>query len=99
MYLKRFYDEEVWKEVALKTPFSERFRLYVSNYGQIKKYNTISNTEVILKQAKTEGYPSVNITFLPPIPENDQRYFEEIRTHIDALKKKIKATTKTTKSW
>lgn len=94
MYLKRYYDEEVWKEVTLKTPFSDRYRLYISNYGQIKKYNKISDTEAILKQAKTEGYPSFNITFLPPIPEEDQRYFAEIRTHIVALKKDIRALNK-----
>jgi len=94
MYLKKYYDEEIWKEIELKAPFSERFRLYISNYGQIKKYNKISDTEAILKQAKTEGYPSFNITFLPPIPEDDQRYFAEIRTHIDTLKKEIRILTK-----
>jgi hypothetical protein len=90
MYIKRYYDEEIWKEVELKMPFSERFCLYISNYGQIKKYSKISNKETILSQPKTEGYPSFNITYLPPISEEEQQYFVRIRKSIDDLKKEIK---------
>lgn len=90
MYIKRYYDDEIWKEITLKEPFCNRYHLYVSNYGQIKKFSKISQKESILKQGRTEGYPSVNISFLPSIPEADQRYFSAIRTNIEALKKEIR---------
>ncbi|MES2811027.1 MAG: HNH endonuclease [Bacteroidota bacterium] len=93
MYLKKYYDEEIWKEIELKAPFSERFRLYVSNYGQIKKYNKISATEIIITQTKTEGYPSFTISFLGKISEQEQQYFNEIRKHINVLRKEIKNLT------
>lgn len=94
MYIKRYYDEEIWKEITLKEPFSDRYHLYVSNYGQIKKYNKITQSETFLKQGKTEGYPSVNISYLPSISEEDQLYFVTIRKNIEALKKEIRDLTK-----
>lgn len=90
MYFKRYHDEEIWKEIELKTPFSDRFRLFVSNYGQVKKVNTITNIETLLSQPKTEGYPSFNISFLPPIEPQEQQYFARIRKSIVELKKEIK---------
>ena len=94
MYIKRFYDEEIWKEFQLPEPFNTRFRLFISNYGKVKKINFISETEKILSQPKTEGYPSFNMTFLPKISEEDQRYFSEIRKQLDILKKEIKTLSK-----
>lgn len=90
MYLKRYYDQEIWKEVTLKSPFEEKFKLYVSNYGQIKKYSKISAKETILRQPLTEGYPSFNISFVGKITIEEQEYFSTIRKHIDDLKKVIK---------
>lgn len=90
MYLKRYYDNEVWKEIELKEPFCNRFQLFVSNFGQIKKYNKISHKETILSQPKTEGYPSFNTTYLQPITQEEQLYFAEIRKNLDFLKKEIK---------
>lgn len=90
MYLKKYYDEEIWKEIELKSPFNERFRLYVSNHGQLKKYNKITATEILVSQTKTEGYPSFTITYMSKISEEDKLYFTEIRKHIITLKKEIR---------
>lgn len=93
MYFKRYHDEEIWKEIELKSPFNDRFRLYVSNYGQIKKFNRITSKETLLSQPKTEGYPTFNISFLPPIEAEQQQYFATIRKSIVALKREIKSLT------
>ena len=85
-YIKRFYDTEVYKEVTLQSPFAERFKLYISNYGTVKKHNIIKGNEIISKQPLTEGYPSVNLTILMPISPEDQAYFEIIRENIKVLK-------------
>ena len=85
-YITRFYDEEIWKEVELKSPFSERVQLFISNYGNVKKYNFIKGNTTIVKQALTEGYPSVNLTILLPITENEKAYFSTIRDNIKVLK-------------
>ncbi|RXR19029.1 hypothetical protein EQG63_06175 [Flavobacterium amnicola] len=94
MYLKKYYDEEIWKEIELKSPFMERFRLYISNHGQMKKYNKISDTEIIITQTRTEGYPSFTVSFMGKISEEDQLYFNEIRKHISVLKKEIRSLEK-----
>jgi len=98
MYLKRYHDEEIWKEVTLKSPFDERYRMYVSNYGQLKKHNKVSGAESIVKQTKTEGYPSFTLSYLNKILEEDQRYFQQIRGHIRELEREIRALNKQLKS-
>jgi NUMOD4 motif/HNH endonuclease len=90
MYIKRYYDEEKWKEIELKSPFEERYKMFVSNYGKIKKYNKIGGAEIILSQPKTEGYPSVNITFARKISVEEQEYFSRIRKPIEDLRTEIK---------
>ena len=85
-YIKRFYDNEVYKEVTLQSPFVERYKLYISNYGNVKKHNLIKGNEIICKQPLTEGYPSVHLTVLLPISEEDQTYFAIIRENIKVLK-------------
>ncbi len=85
-YIKRFYDNEIWKQVELKSPFSERFELFISNYGNVKKNNLIKGNEIICKQPLTEGYPSINLTVILPIGKEDQAYFAIIRENIKVLK-------------
>ena len=55
-YIKRFYDQEIWKQVTIKSPFAERFEIYVSNYGKLKRITKINQEEKILRQGLTEGY-------------------------------------------
>ena len=91
-YITRFYDEEVWKEVELKSPFKERFEFFISNYGNVKKNNLIKGNSTIVKQPLTEGYPSVNLTLILPIGEEDKSYFAAIRENIKILKLDISTT-------
>ena len=66
MYLKRYFDEEIWKEVELKSPFRERYKLFVSNHGNAKKIDFNTNEEKEITEAKTEGYPSFNFSVYLP---------------------------------
>ncbi|WP_309609739.1 HNH endonuclease [Flavobacterium sp.] len=93
-YITRFYDEEIWKEVELKSPFKERYELFISNYGNVKKNNLIKGNTTIVKQPLTEGYPSVNLTIILPISEEDKAYFEAIRENIKVLKLDISSMEK-----
>lgn len=89
MYIKRFYDEEDWVEFELKEPFDTRFKLFVSNYGNLKKHNLITNTTVNLKQPKTEGFPSFNISFTTPLAQETKDHFAKIRLVFNELGKQI----------
>ncbi|WP_310556735.1 HNH endonuclease [Flavobacterium sp.] len=88
-YIKRFYDKEVWKQVILQTPFVEKYEMYVSNYGNVKKITKSNGQTVNMLQNFTEGYPSVNIGTMLPISEADQVYFTKIRESILNLKNEI----------
>ncbi|WP_395058266.1 HNH endonuclease [Flavobacterium sp.] len=88
-YIKRFYDEELWKQVELKSPFTEKYELYISSYGNIKKINKLKGITVIVKQTLTEGYPSVHLSTMLPIGEEDQAYFAIIRENIKVLNLEI----------
>ncbi len=89
MYLKRYFDEEIWKEVELKSPFMERYKLFVSNYGNAKKIDLKDNTEKLISQAKTEGYPSFNFSVFSPQTEKDKEYLINARADIFSLRMSI----------
>ena len=95
-YITRFYDDEVWKEVELKSPFKERFEFFISNYGNVKKNNIIKGNTAVVKQPLTEGYPSVNLTLILPIGDEDRAYFATIRESIKVLKLDILSMEKLT---
>ena len=89
-YLNRFHDKELWKEVSLKPPFDIKFELYISNYGNVKRINKITNVEVVMNQSFTENYPSSNFATVIPMTEKESLDFIEIRTKISNLLIKIK---------
>lgn len=89
-YIKRFYDEEVWKQVELKSPFVEKYELWISNYGNVKRITLASRLEKIVKPLLTEGYPSTNLTVLTPITERESAKFLPEQEEIAALKLEIK---------
>ena len=89
-YLNRFHDKELWKEVSLKPPFDIKYELYISNYGNVKRINKITNIEVVLKQSFTENYPSANIGLMLPMSEKESIDFIETRIEIANLFNKIK---------
>ncbi|WP_394759433.1 HNH endonuclease [Flavobacterium sp.] len=89
-YIKRFYDEEVWKQIELKSPFIERYELWISNYGTIKRITFSSGIEKIVKPLLTEGYPSTNLMVLTPITEKESAKFIPAREEIAVLKLEIK---------
>ena len=89
-YIKRFYDEEVWKQVELKSPFVEKYELWVSNYGNIKRITLKSGLEKVVKPVLTEGYPSTNLTVLAPITEKESEKFLPAQEEIAAMRLEIK---------
>lgn len=89
MYLKRYFDEEVWKEVNLTSPFMERYLLLVSNYGNLKKIDLTTNEEKTINQATTEGYPSFNFSVFLPHTEEETAYLTQARAEIASIKKEI----------
>ncbi|WP_411377401.1 HNH endonuclease [Flavobacterium psychrophilum] len=92
-YIKRFYDQEIWKQVELKSPFAEKYELHVSNHGNIKKINILKGTNYNITQTLTQGYPSVHFTTILPIQEKDQAYFTIIRNSMKFLKLDIASMT------
>ncbi|MFM9989164.1 HNH endonuclease [Flavobacterium sp.] len=90
-YIKRFYDEEIWKQVELKSPFAEKYELYVSNYGNIKRITLETRFERILSPKLTEGYPSINISLITPITKKESEKFLPAQQEIAALKLEIKS--------
>ncbi|GAA4773023.1 MULTISPECIES: HNH endonuclease [Flavobacterium] len=94
MYLKRYFDEEIWKEVELKSPFKEKHKVFVSNYGNLRKINLDTNTEISIKQALTEGYPSFGLSVFTEQSENDKVYLSETRQAIAAIRNEIRALNK-----
>jgi HNH endonuclease/NUMOD4 motif len=89
MYIKRFYDEEIWKKIELQSPFAERYELWISNYGRIKRITFSSKIEKIVSQNFTEGYPSFKVTVLRPITKKESDSFAEVRNRIASLQKEI----------
>jgi HNH endonuclease/NUMOD4 motif len=89
-YIKRFHDEEIWKQVELKSPFVEKYELWISNYGNIKKTTLASLLEKTVKPLLTEGYPSTNLTVITPVTEKERARFLPVRQEIAALKLEIK---------
>lgn len=89
MYLKRYHDNEVWKEVELKSPFKARYRLFVSNHGKLKKIDLNTNEEKAITEARTEGYPSFNLSVYFPHTENDIVYLTETRANIFSIRMSI----------
>ena len=90
MYIKRFYDEEIWRSIELKSPFVERYELWISNYGNVKRITLSSKIEKIVKPTLTEGYPSTNITVLTPITEKEKARFLPDQQAIAAIKLDLK---------
>ncbi len=88
-YIKRFFDQEVWKEVTIKEPFSEKFEVFVSNYGQLKRITKITKQEKILRQGLTEGYPTSNFSIMMPMSEKENLAFINNRQEINDFKKEI----------
>ena len=88
-YIKRFYDQEIWKQVTIKSPFAERFEIYVSNYGKLKRITKINQEEKILRQGLTEGYPTANFSIFMPMTEKENLKFIDLRQEIADLKKEI----------
>ena len=88
--IKRFYDAEIWKQIELKSPFLEKYELYVSNYGKVKRITLGSKLEKMVNLLLTEGYPSFNITVLTPISEKESAKFLPTQQEISAIKLEIK---------
>lgn len=89
-YVKRFFDKELWKQVELKSPFEEKYELYISNYGKVKRINKLTQVAVLLKESTTEGYPSSNFSVFTKISEKDNQNFIESRLKIVEIKNEIK---------
>ncbi|WP_136666933.1 HNH endonuclease [Flavobacterium sp. H122] len=89
MHLKRYFDNEEWKEVDLKSPFKEKYKLFISNYGNLRKIDLNTNEEKNISQATTEGYPSFNFSVFSPHTEEDLKYLTEERARIAGIKKEI----------
>lgn len=89
MHLKRYFDNEVWKEVDLKSPFKERYKLFVSNHGNLRKIDLNTNEEKNISQATTEGYPSFNFSVFTPHSEEELNYLKAERERIANIKKEI----------
>jgi HNH endonuclease len=94
MILKRYYDDEIWREIPLQFPFCEKYKLQVSNYGNLNRLTIETLEEKILSQSLTEGYPASKFTMLTKMDEKDNLYFIEIRNYIEDLKRDIKETQK-----
>lgn len=94
MYLKRYYDEEIWKEVELKSPFKEKFKLFVSNYGNLRKLTLETNSEISIKPSLTEGYPSFNLSVFSDQSEPDKEYLFDARNKILDFKNEIRTLNK-----
>jgi hypothetical protein len=92
-YIKRFFDKELWKQVELKSPFEEKYELYISNYGRAKRITKLTEESVILKQSKTEGYPSANFGAFTKRDEKENKAFVATRLEIAEIKKQIKSLT------
>lgn len=88
-YIKKFHDQETFKRVYLPTPFDEKYELYVSNYGNVKRITKSNNQSFNLLQSLTEGYPSIGIGVTIPLTEKERIYFNKIRESIQSLKKEI----------
>jgi NUMOD4 motif len=91
---RKFLDRDIWKEVILNAPFSERYQVFVSNYGQIKRIDRMSNKEIHLIQNKTEGYPSVNMRITKPLSEKESANFDLIRINLLEKERTIKSLQK-----
>jgi Mor family transcriptional regulator len=89
MYIKRFYDEEIWTKIELKSPFVEKYELWISNYGQVKRITFSSKIEKIVNQNFTEGYPSFKVTVLRPITKKESDAFVQTRNRIASLQKEL----------
>lgn len=94
MYLKRYFDIEIWKEVELKSPFKEKHKLFVSNYGNLRKINLDTDNEISIKQALTEGYPSFSLSVFTEQSENDKIYLSEARQAITVIRNEIRTLNK-----
>jgi hypothetical protein len=90
MYIKRFYDDEIWKSVELKSPFSEKMEIQVSNYGNIKRVYAETGVEKTISLGKIEGYPSVSLRVMESLSEKENNTFVEIRSKLAILELEIK---------
>ncbi len=93
MILKK-YDDEIWRAVNLQFPFSKKYELQISNYGNLKRFTIETLEEKILPQSLTEGYPASKFMMLTKMDEKDNLYFIEIRNYINTLKKEIRGIQK-----
>jgi HNH endonuclease len=89
-YIKRFYDKEQWAKVELKSPFDEKYEMYVSNYGIAKRITKETGETRILLQILTEGYPVVNLYAILPIDEKHNLIFTKNRRVIKGLQDSLK---------
>ncbi|MBC7642008.1 MAG: HNH endonuclease [Flavobacterium sp.] len=88
-YIKRFFDQETWQEIVIKELFAEKFQIFVSNYGQVKRITKATQEQKILRQSLSEGYPTANFSMMIPLNEKETLTFIDARQEIADQKKTI----------
>ena len=89
-YIKRFHDKEQWKQVALQSPFIEKYEILISNFGNVKRITLATKKEKIVTQTFVEGYPSISFRVLTPITKKESDKFKNSQEEITLLKNEIK---------
>lgn len=81
---------EQWKVVKFDFKFTNEFRLEVSNLGQIRTFNKISNGN-ILKGSMINGYRIIRLKLYSPRDEKTQMRFDFLVRQSLKLSRKLKA--------
>ncbi len=81
---------EQWKVVKFDFKFTNEFRLEVSNLGQMRTFNKISNGN-ILKGSMINGYRIIRLKLYTPRDEKIQKRFDFLLRQSLKLSRKLKA--------
>jgi hypothetical protein len=80
---------EQWKSVKFDTEFSNNFRVEVSNLGNVRTFNKLSNGKII-KGSMINGYRSIRLKLFQPRDEQTSANLGYFTQQVATLSKKLK---------
>ncbi len=84
-----FYRGEVWKTVQFDFPFTNQFRLEVSNLGRVRSFNKISDGN-ILNGSMINGYRIIRLKLYRPREEKIQAAFDKSQQQAVKMARKLR---------
>lgn len=80
---------EQWADIEMPELFSSKFKLEISNFGNARRTNILTNEISVPKESLTEGYHQVRVFRCVKLTDNQTLKFNNTRTKLAEMQKEI----------